>query len=154
MLGDVSGLARPYRVEFRDRICGPVEMVVVPRGVEHRTAADDEAEIILLEPAGVLNTGNITDQKFTAHPWSIFWTAYPLDVKQLERGAPARAVWNWRRLIPVFIGSPSFRGGECAELDPAYFMPGACEGWCTSRLGYDRGANRRAFPAPDQVDPG
>jgi mannose-6-phosphate isomerase-like protein (cupin superfamily) len=68
MLGDVSGLARPYRVEFRDRIVelGPVEMVVVPRGIEHRTAADDEAEIILLEPAGVLNTGNITDQKFTA----------------------------------------------------------------------------------------
>jgi mannose-6-phosphate isomerase-like protein (cupin superfamily) len=68
MLGDVSGLARPYRVEFRDRIVelGPVEMVVVPRGIEHRTAADDEAEIILLELAGVLNTGNITDQKFTA----------------------------------------------------------------------------------------
>jgi hypothetical protein len=68
MLGDVSGLARPYRVEFRDRIVelGPVEIVVVPRGIEHRTAADDEAEVILLEPAGVLNTGNITDQKFTA----------------------------------------------------------------------------------------
>jgi len=41
-------------------------MVVVPRGIEHRTAADDEAEIILLEPSGVLNTGNITDEKFTA----------------------------------------------------------------------------------------
>ena len=69
-VGDVSGLARPYRVEFRDRIVelGPVEMVVVPRGIEHRTAADDEAEIILLEPACVLNTGNITDQKFTAPP--------------------------------------------------------------------------------------
>lgn len=68
MLGDVSGLARPCRVEFRDRIVelGPVEMVVVPRGIEHRTAADDEAEIILLEPSGVLNTGNITDEKFTA----------------------------------------------------------------------------------------
>jgi hypothetical protein len=41
-------------------------MVVVPRGIEHRTAADDEAEIILLEPSGVLNTGNITDENFTA----------------------------------------------------------------------------------------
>jgi hypothetical protein len=39
-------------------------MVVVPRGIDHRTAADDEAEI-LLEPAGVLNTANITDDKFT-----------------------------------------------------------------------------------------
>jgi len=35
-----------FRVEFRDRIVepGPGELVVVPRGVEHRTAADEEAE--------------------------------------------------------------------------------------------------------------
>ena len=38
----------------------------VPRGVEHRTAADQEAEVILLEPAGILNTGNIVDEKYTA----------------------------------------------------------------------------------------
>jgi mannose-6-phosphate isomerase-like protein (cupin superfamily) len=56
------------RVEFRDRIVelGPGELVVVPRGVEHRTAAAKEAEVILLEPAGVLNTGNVVDDKFTA----------------------------------------------------------------------------------------
>jgi hypothetical protein len=41
-----------------------VELVVVPRGVEHRTAADEEAEVIVLEPAGVLNTGNVVDDKF------------------------------------------------------------------------------------------
>ena len=45
---------------------GPGELVVVPRGVEHRTAADEEAELIVLEPAGVLNTGNVIDDKFTA----------------------------------------------------------------------------------------
>jgi len=57
-----------FRVEFRDRIVelGPGELVVVPRGVEHRTAADEEAEVILLEPTGVLNTGNVVDDKFTA----------------------------------------------------------------------------------------
>ena len=57
-----------FRVEFRDRIVelGPGELVVVPRGLEHRTAADEEAEVILLEPAGVLNTGNVIDEKFTA----------------------------------------------------------------------------------------
>jgi mannose-6-phosphate isomerase-like protein (cupin superfamily) len=35
-----------FRAEFRDRIVelGPGELVVVPRGVEHRTAADEEAE--------------------------------------------------------------------------------------------------------------
>ena len=57
-----------FRVEFRDRKVelGPGEFVVVPRGVEHRTAADEEAEVILLEPAGVLNTGTVIDEKFTA----------------------------------------------------------------------------------------
>jgi len=57
-----------FRVEFRDRIVElePGELVVVPRGVEHRTAADAEAEIIVLEPAGVRNTGNVVDEQFTA----------------------------------------------------------------------------------------
>jgi mannose-6-phosphate isomerase-like protein (cupin superfamily) len=57
-----------FRVEFRDRVVdmGPGECVVVPRGVEHRTCADDEAEIILIEPAGIVNTGNIVDAEFTA----------------------------------------------------------------------------------------
>jgi hypothetical protein len=38
----------------------------VPRGVEHRTCADEEAEILLIEPAAVVNTGNVTDAEFTA----------------------------------------------------------------------------------------
>src|ERR1700722_18747271 len=44
-----------FRVEFRDRIIemGPGECIVIPRGVEHRTAADEEAEVILFEPADV-----------------------------------------------------------------------------------------------------
>ncbi len=56
------------RVETRDRIVelGPGELVIVPRGVEHRTAADAEAEVILFEPAGVLNTGKLVDAKYTA----------------------------------------------------------------------------------------
>jgi mannose-6-phosphate isomerase-like protein (cupin superfamily) len=57
-----------FRVEFRDRIVSlePGQFVVVPRGVEHRTAADDEAEVLIFEPADVLNTGNVVDQTFTA----------------------------------------------------------------------------------------
>jgi mannose-6-phosphate isomerase-like protein (cupin superfamily) len=57
-----------FRVEFRDRTVdlGPGECVVVPRGLEHRTCADQEAEILLIEPAGVVNTGNVTDAEFTA----------------------------------------------------------------------------------------
>jgi hypothetical protein len=44
--------AAVFASSFRDRIVvleGPGEMVVVPRGVEHRTAADDEADLV--EPA-------------------------------------------------------------------------------------------------------
>jgi hypothetical protein len=31
---------------------------VVPKGVEHRPVAADEAHILLIEPQGTLNTGN------------------------------------------------------------------------------------------------
>lgn len=56
------------RLEFRDRIV-PLhagELLVVPRGVEHRPIADEEAEILLFEPAGVRNTGNVVDETYTA----------------------------------------------------------------------------------------
>ena len=57
-----------FRVEFRDRVLemGPGDCCVVPRGVEHRTAADQEAEILCFEPAGVRNTGDVVDAVFTA----------------------------------------------------------------------------------------
>ena len=57
-----------FRIEFRDRIVemGPGEFVVVPRGVEHRTAAEEEAEILIFEPAAVRNTGDVLDDRFTA----------------------------------------------------------------------------------------
>jgi mannose-6-phosphate isomerase-like protein (cupin superfamily) len=57
-----------FRIEFRDRIVDlePGECLVVPRGVEHRTSADAEAHILCFEPAGVVNTGNVTDTLYTA----------------------------------------------------------------------------------------
>jgi mannose-6-phosphate isomerase-like protein (cupin superfamily) len=56
------------RIEFRDRAVtlGPGEMLVVPRGVEHRPVAEVETEIILFEPAATRNTGNLTDHALTA----------------------------------------------------------------------------------------
>jgi mannose-6-phosphate isomerase-like protein (cupin superfamily) len=56
------------RIEFRDRIVelGPGEALVVPHGVEHRTAAAEETEVILFEPAEVRNTGNVEDETYTA----------------------------------------------------------------------------------------
>jgi mannose-6-phosphate isomerase-like protein (cupin superfamily) len=57
-----------FRVEFRERTVelGPGELVVVPAGMEHRTAADEEAEVLCFEPAGVRNTGDVEDAIFTA----------------------------------------------------------------------------------------
>jgi mannose-6-phosphate isomerase-like protein (cupin superfamily) len=57
-----------FRVEFRDHVVSmePGECVVVPRGVEHRTCADEEAQVLCFEPTGVLNTGNVADETFTA----------------------------------------------------------------------------------------
>lgn len=57
-----------FRVEFRDHVVsmGPGECIVVPRGVEHRTCADEVAEVLCFEPHGVLNTGNLKDETFTA----------------------------------------------------------------------------------------
>lgn len=56
------------RIEFRDRVVtlNPGELLVVPKGVEHRPVADEEVEMMLFEPAGVLNTGNVTDERLTA----------------------------------------------------------------------------------------
>ncbi len=37
---------------------GAGEVFVVPKGVEHRPVADEEAHILLIEPSGTPNTGN------------------------------------------------------------------------------------------------
>ena len=57
-----------FRVEFRDRIetLDPGQFIVVPRGVEHRTAADAEAEVLIFEPSEVINTGDAAVSEFTA----------------------------------------------------------------------------------------
>ena len=39
------------------------EFFIVPRGVEHRPVADAEAHILLFEPAGTLNTGNLRNER-------------------------------------------------------------------------------------------
>lgn len=52
-------------IEFRD---GAVtleagEMIVVPRGVEHRPVAAEEAHVMLFEPAGTVNTGDQVNER-------------------------------------------------------------------------------------------
>jgi mannose-6-phosphate isomerase-like protein (cupin superfamily) len=49
------------RIELRDGNVelGPGDLYVVPRGVEHRPVADEEAHILLIEPTGTPNTGDV-----------------------------------------------------------------------------------------------
>ena len=62
------GVRGTFELEFRDRkvTIDPGEFIIVPRGVEHRPVAAEEVEVMLFEPANLLNTGNITDEKYTA----------------------------------------------------------------------------------------
>ncbi len=39
------------------------ELIIVPRGVEHRPNAKEEVEVMLFESASTLNTGNIENEK-------------------------------------------------------------------------------------------
>ncbi|MBI3169056.1 MAG: cupin domain-containing protein [Chloroflexi bacterium] len=55
-------------IHFRDGMVSlnEGEMFVVPKGVEHKPVAEQECHILLIEPAGLVNTGNATDSKLTA----------------------------------------------------------------------------------------
>ena len=59
-----------FRMEFRDRTIelSAGDIVIVPRGVEHRPVADQEAEVLLFEPASTLNTGNVVNERTVPHP--------------------------------------------------------------------------------------
>ena len=54
-----------FRMEFRDRtvVLSEGEMIVVPRGMEHKPVADEEVWVMLFEPATTLNTGNVINEK-------------------------------------------------------------------------------------------
>lgn len=53
------------RIEFRDHEVDleEGEFTIVPRGVEHRPVADEEAHVLLFEPASTLNTGNVVNER-------------------------------------------------------------------------------------------
>jgi mannose-6-phosphate isomerase-like protein (cupin superfamily) len=63
-----------FRMDFKDAAgteksmeLDPGEFVIVPRGTEHRPVASDEVHVMLFEPAGTLNTGNVIDTLTTSN---------------------------------------------------------------------------------------
>ena len=54
-----------FNMELRDQTIelNEGEMLIVPRGVEHRPVAKEEVWVLLFEPASTLNTGNLVNER-------------------------------------------------------------------------------------------
>lgn len=59
------------RMQLRDREIpvGEGELIIIPRGVEHRPVADNEVHVLLIEPKSTVNTGNILNERTRAESW-------------------------------------------------------------------------------------
>lgn len=53
-----------FDMHMRDKIVtiNEGEFIIMPRGVEHKPVANEEVEIMLFEPAAILNTGNVMNE--------------------------------------------------------------------------------------------
>jgi mannose-6-phosphate isomerase-like protein (cupin superfamily) len=51
-------------IQFRDQdvVLETGEFLVIPRGVEHKPVAAEEVHVLLFEPQGTLNTGNVQSE--------------------------------------------------------------------------------------------
>ncbi|MCJ8167218.1 cupin domain-containing protein [Pontibacter sp. E15-1] len=56
-----------FEMHLRDKVVTlqPGEFLIVPRGVEHRPVANEEAEVLMFEPASTVNTGNLQNSERT-----------------------------------------------------------------------------------------
>jgi mannose-6-phosphate isomerase-like protein (cupin superfamily) len=61
-------VAGRLRMELRDGdvILEPGELIIVPKGVEHRPVAEEETHVVLVEPKTTLNTGNVRSERTVA----------------------------------------------------------------------------------------
>ncbi|PRY16488.1 mannose-6-phosphate isomerase-like protein (cupin superfamily) [Pontibacter ummariensis] len=56
-----------FELHLRDKVLtlNPGEFTIVPRGVEHKPVANEEAEVLMFEPASTVNTGNLQHSERT-----------------------------------------------------------------------------------------
>lgn len=59
------------RLREQDIILEEGEFFIVPRGMEHMPVAEEEAHVLMLEPVGTLNTGNVRDERTVEEPEAI-----------------------------------------------------------------------------------
>lgn len=55
------------KLRDRDIRVEPGEFVIIPRGVDHLPVAEEETQVLLLEPKSTLNTGNIQSDRTIAN---------------------------------------------------------------------------------------
>ena len=57
-------LGGKMQLNFRDKVIelNPGEMIVIPKGVEHKPASEKGYKALLIEPEGVLNTGDVESE--------------------------------------------------------------------------------------------
>jgi mannose-6-phosphate isomerase-like protein (cupin superfamily) len=46
----------------------PGEFVIIPRGIEHLPVAEQEVQVLLLEPKSTVNTGTVTNERTVTNP--------------------------------------------------------------------------------------
>jgi mannose-6-phosphate isomerase-like protein (cupin superfamily) len=51
------------RLRNEDVVINEGEFFIVPRGIEHMPVADEEVHVLLFEPAGTRNTGNVLNER-------------------------------------------------------------------------------------------
>ena len=61
MKGELEIQFRDGRVQLKEG-----EMFVVPKGLEHKPVAERECHILLVEPAGTVNTGGVVNERTAA----------------------------------------------------------------------------------------
>jgi len=57
------------KIEFRDQsvVLSPDEFIIIPKGVEHKPIAEKEVSVMLFEPLGTINTGDVKDKLTKDH---------------------------------------------------------------------------------------
>ena len=103
-------------IQLRDRDVelGPGELFVVPRGVEHCPRSDEGAEILLIEPAGTVNTGDArrpADGAGGAVPPALT----PQHVEDAQRHPREAALFGDRAARRPSCRGCSPRGASCAR---------------------------------------
>jgi mannose-6-phosphate isomerase-like protein (cupin superfamily) len=89
------------RLPDGDAVLGPGQLFVVPRGVEHCPVAAEEASLLLIEPAGVVNTGEAGGELTAPHDTTLLDDGPVADC----RGALAAQA----RPVPLMVAEPTTR---------------------------------------------